>query len=145
MIASGFVENNGIVLRNIKYLYYPKLILIYYQDKIYPSYECGFFEKKLSLSGYVNRVESPWIFSGISDTITFFVYNNSNEDITVHLENSPNAIQHVDDPQKICVHPDQTIDIVPYKFSKFIRLVANSERGKIDCKLWFQTQLKNMS
>lgn len=141
MIATGYVENNGIVLRTPNNLCNPRLMICYHQKKIYPNCEGDFFEKELRLSSCSRRIESPWFFSGLSKTITFFVENIGCSEFTIHLENSPNAIQHVDDAQRITVHPGETVDIVPYKFSKFIRLIAHSDNRNVALRLWFQTQL----
>ncbi len=141
MIASGYIENKGILIKNAKRLSNVRLQIYYRQDVIYPRSRCIFFEKELALSGFRNQVESPWFYSGNAETITFFIINTGLDPVQIHLENSPNAIVHIDDAQRTCVQPNQTVDIMPYKFSKFIRLVASSHQRKVNCRIWFQSQL----
>ncbi len=141
MIVSGYTKNNGIVLENLSYISNPRLVLQYRSDKIYPDYDCIFFEKELNLSAYAHSLTSPWFFSGRSTTITFFICNQGQDEVKIHLQNSPDALGFVDDAQMIIACPMEIVDIVPYKFSKFTRLMICSPRRKIKCKIWFQTQL----
>jgi len=143
MIAAGHVENKGFILKNVKQLYDPRLTLCYYRNRIYPCPEYGFFEKKISLFSYTLSQESPWFYTGMSDTITFFVNNKGDSDITIHIQNSPDTVRSVKAAQRIHVPPGETADIIPYRFSKFTRLAVNSEEGRINCDVWFQTQLRS--
>ncbi len=135
--------NRGILLMNIKRLRNPRLKIIYHKDIIYPQSCSSFFDKELNISIYDKSIESPWFYSALSQTITIFAQNNGSNKITINLQNSPNAKLFVNDPQEIVIIPKQTVDIIPYKFSKFIRLVANSTNNNINLKMWFQTQLMN--
>ena len=142
MIASGYVENKGFLLEGVKYLCNPRLTLCYSRDKIYPGAKSSFFEDKIRLLSYAKNQESPWFYTGRSDTVTFFVHNKSGDSIVIHLENSPDSVRIVKDAQKIHVQPEETVDIVPYKFSKYTRITASSEKPEIDCDIWFNTQLR---
>ncbi|WRS27884.1 DUF6385 domain-containing protein [Oscillospiraceae bacterium MB08-C2-2] len=143
-LSYGSVENKGLLVKFNGFIYKPRILLFYRKEIIYPRCGCEiFFEKELELHGFAHRAQSPWFYSGRSQTITFFVENLGSREINIHLENSPNANSVVVDPQCLCVKPGQTVDIVPYRFSKFIRLASVSDDNRIVCNLWFQTQLMN--
>lgn len=141
MIAGNFTKNKGLVVKNVKYLHNPGLIITFIPSVIHPNRDCVFYEKVLEFTSYAYRLVTPWFYSGISQTITFSIYNTSDEDILLHLENSPDAEVISDDAQKLKVEPGKTVTLVPYKFSKYIRLVMRSGCQKVACKVWFQTQL----
>jgi len=141
MIASGYAENNGFILEGATHLLDSRLVLNYYRNKIFPCGESIFFEGRVRLFSYMHSQKSPWFYSGISDTITFFVHNKGDHDVVVHLERGPDSTKIVKEMQEMRIHPGQTVDIVPYRFSKFIRIVASSEKRRIDCNVWHQAQL----
>ncbi len=141
-LASGCVPNKGILIRYHGYIRGPRLVIHGYDDAIYPRGCRSFFEKELLISSFRDRAASPWFYSGDSSAITFFIENLTHDEIHIHIENSPNRENIVDDAQTLCIPPRCTQDIVPYKFSKFIRVTGITERhSRIAYKLWFQTQL----
>ena len=143
MLATEYVLNNGMAVHKT-YLKNPRLMVTYKRDIICPRCNCnGFFENEIIISGYNQRAETPWYKSAWSHTITFYVENLGKRDVTVYLQNSPNGKNAVGDPQRLTLAPGQTADIIPYKFSKFTRLVADSTRRNVALRVWFQTQLAN--
>ncbi len=143
-IAGEIVPNKGILIENLRGLDNIRLRLVYNQNIIiYPECHKVFFERELLLNRYARFAESPWFYTGLSKTITFFAQNLGKSGVTVHLQNSPNARVALDDPQELEVLPGQTVDLVPYKFSKFTRMVAEADKRHIALKIWFQTQLMN--
>ncbi|MCL2854538.1 MAG: DUF2771 domain-containing protein [Defluviitaleaceae bacterium] len=144
MIASGYIENNGLALEGVEDLRGAGLILNYRPSKIFPC-DCddaGFFGRRVHLTGFTHTQKTPWFYSGISDRITLFVCNRGKDDVMIGLERSPDSASIIKDAQEICVGPGQTAEITPYKFSQFIRLTASSEKRRINCEVWHQAQLK---
>ncbi|MCL2224383.1 MAG: DUF6385 domain-containing protein [Defluviitaleaceae bacterium] len=111
-------------------------------EKIRPTSGSGFFEKKILISGDSDTMESPWFYSGLSDAITFFVYNKGDCEITVHMKKSPDSILFVEYPQKIKILAGEIAEIIPHTLSKYVRLVVNSEVDGIHCEAIFQTQVR---
>ncbi len=143
LLTETNIPNRGILLKNLSKLENPRLKLVYQSNIIYPDKCHIFFSKELLLTTYSKQIISPWFFTGLSQTITIFVQNLGANQVNIYLQNSPNAHQTVDDAQIITVNPRETVDIVPYKFSKYLRLVADSNQTKVAIKMWFQTQLMN--
>jgi hypothetical protein len=72
-------------------------------------------------------------------TITVFVKNTGGNTIRVHLQNSPDGTEFVDDPQILELAPGETGTLVPYLFSKFIRAVIEATEES-SAFIWFQIQ-----
>jgi hypothetical protein len=71
--------------------------------------------------------------------ITVFAKNVGEAPVTVSLQNSPNGLDFVDDPQKLELVAGKTGYLVPYIFSKYMRVVARSvETGTV--RIWAQMQ-----
>lgn len=142
MLVSEYIPNWGITIK--KQLQNPRLMITYHKDTIYPNCECNsFFDKEIFLSGYNHNIQSPWFCTAYSQTITFFAQNAGCNDIAIYLQYSPDRVRSVNDPQQLIIRPEETVDIIPYKFSKFTRMAAHSEHRQIALRMWFQTQLTN--
>lgn len=143
LLASGVVKNNGLIVEfGNSDLYSCQLQLVYRREIIFPAYSCmGFFEKELILSSFKDKAISPYFFTATSSNITFSIYNMSKHTVSVNVQNSPDAKLFVNDAQTLVLLPNETGLIVPYKFTKYTRVVARSEENCIVIKLWYQTQL----
>lgn len=73
-------------------------------------------------------------------TLTVFVKNTGASAIKAYLQNSPNGSDFVDDKQLLELGEGELGYLVPYIFSKYIRLaVIGCGHGK--ARVWFQMQL----
>jgi len=80
-----------------------------------------------------------FLMVSLAQTITVFIKNTGTSPIMARLQNSPDGIETVDDPQVITVCPGETKFLVPYIFSRFIRLVIWGPNGGC-AHVWFQIQ-----
>lgn len=143
LIASGVVENKGIYLSvNYENINNYSLQFKYIKNLIIPNSNLGvFYEEELMLSNYKTEINTPWFLIKNSHTISFYIKNLSNQEITVRLKNSPNTKDFIYDTQNVSISPNNTSLIIPSIFSKYIRLVANTVNAPVVIKVWFQTQL----
>jgi len=80
-----------------------------------------------------------FISVSLAQTITVFIKNTGTSPMTAQLQNSPDGNDTVDDPQVITICPGETKFLVPYIFSRFLRLAITGAEG--DCaRVWFQIQ-----
>jgi hypothetical protein len=75
----------------------------------------------------------------LAQTITVFIKNTGMSPITARLQNSPDGTEAIDDPQEITIFPGETKFLVPYIFSRFLRLVIAGAEGGC-ARVWFQIQ-----
>lgn len=94
-----------------------------------PSPDGFFAESTDSLVIRQGRAETRFILIGSAERVTVFVKNTGQSPISAWLQNSPNAIDTVDDPQVIDLAPGEIKAVVPYLFSRFIRLAAAGPDG----------------
>lgn len=71
--------------------------------------------------------------------ITLFVKNVGGGPITAHMQNSPNGVDFVDDPQQLALAAGETGYLVPYIFSKYMRVAASGTAAGY-ARVWFQMQ-----
>lgn len=75
-------------------------------------------------------------------TITVFVKNIGDSAIKAHLQNSPNGVDFINDKQLLELKPGEMGYLVPYIFSKYLRLaVVGRKCGR--AKVWAQMQLNS--
>lgn len=74
-----------------------------------------------------------------ANAITIFVKNIGPNPITVSLQNSPNGLDFTDDPQQLELAVSKTGYLVPYIFSRYTRVVAQSTQAST-AYIWFQMQ-----
>jgi len=74
--------------------------------------------------------------------VTMFAKNTGENPVTIFLQNSPNGLDFVDDPQRLELAAGKTGYLVPYIFSKYTRAVAQSTQ-EASVRLW--TQIQNHS
>lgn len=143
LIASGMIKNEGLIVEfGGNNLYSCQLQLTYKKDIIAPNCRCmRFFDKELIISSYQDMVVSPCFLSANSSVITFSIQNLGHHAINVYIQNSPDAKVFVNDAQTIVLNPNETGLLIPYKFTKYTRIVATSAQNGIVAKLWYQTQL----
>ena len=143
LLASKVVENKGFILKSngIKEARF-KLHFTYIEREIIPNFDCDFFcEEELFLSNLKGLVISPWFLIKNATMISFYAKNLSQDDIVVSLQNSPNAKDFTNDIQSIVIASKCTGVIVPATFSKYVRVVLQSNCKPIATKVWFQAQL----
>lgn len=70
-------------------------------------------------------------------TVTAFVRNMGADPVTAYLQNSPNGCDFTDDPRTVELQPGQMGYLVPYIFSKFMRVAL---LGSGSACLYFQMQ-----
>ncbi|MGE4214253.1 MAG: DUF6385 domain-containing protein [Anaerotignaceae bacterium] len=143
LLTSGMVKNNGLIVEfGDSDIYSCQLQLVYRREIIFPVYNCmGFFEKELILSSFKDKAISPYFLTATSETITFCIHNMGEHPVNVNLQNSPDAKLFVNDAQTLVLLPHETGLVVPYKFTKYTRIVVTGTNKCIVTKLWYQTQL----
>ena len=105
-----------------------------------PSAASGnFFEYKTLLPVHAGENSTVSFPTANARIITVFAKNIGMQPLTVSLQNSPDAINFTDDPQQLQLTAGQTGHLVPYIFSKYTRVKANSDQpGSVF--IWFQMQ-----
>lgn len=98
----------------------------------------GFYEYNCHILFSGSGVTDSY-FIGNAGLVTAFIKNTGPCRLTLLLQNSPNAHEFIDDPQRLELDPGQTGYLVPYIFSKYIRVSAAAEGPGSLC-LWLQTQ-----
>lgn len=140
-IALGIVKNRGLILSEIGCpIDHCEIHLIYINGVGQSCYKSSFYEQELIVSSTQGRSKSSWILTKNSQVITFFIKNSLTYEITVHLENSPNARDFLNDTRMITILPGKISLIMPYAFSKYTRVAVTSDHHCILAKIWFQTQ-----
>ena len=76
-------------------------------------------------------------------TISVFIKNTGPLPILANIQNSPDGCTFVDDPQILNLGAGETGVLVPYHFSKRMRIAIQSEIGQSEAKIWFQMQEYN--
>lgn len=100
----------------------------------------GFYaESTDSLVICQGKAETRFILIANAQRVTVFIKNTGCSSISAWLQNSPNGTDTVDDPQVIDLAPGEIKALVPYIFSRFIRLVAAGQDGG-QAFVWFQIQ-----
>lgn len=143
-LASRMIENNGIILEyGDNYFYSCQMIVVYRQEIIAPGCKGKtFFEKKISVSSRENSAESPFFLTANATTVTFCVSNLGNDPIVVSIENSPDARNILQDPQRIEILPNVMGVIIPTYFTKYVRIRVTSVYNGIVSEVWYQSQQK---
>ena len=72
-------------------------------------------------------------------TITIFVKNTGASPATFFLQNSPNGLDFIGDPQLLELEPNETGYLVPYIFSKYTRIVGQGAEPST-AYIWVQMQ-----
>ncbi len=101
------------------------------------SYYCEFNEV---LSVDARECHTANIPTCTATIITIFVKNIGYHPIAVRLQNSPNGLDFTDDPQLLSLDAGETGYLIPYIFSKYMRLTAISEEGSA-MRVWAQMQV----
>ncbi len=71
--------------------------------------------------------------------VTVFAKNTGENSASIFLQNSPNGLDFVEDPQSLELEAGKMGYLVPYIFSKYTRAVARSTQTASVC-LWVQIQ-----
>lgn len=140
-ISRSEEENCGIVLSPVRRSGRFKLCcqLSEFTDD---SGDCDFDERILFVTSEEDETNSVWVNTACADMITFFIENRGEDTVTCRINNSPNKHIWVNDTQVVMINVGETADLVPSKFSKFMRLHATSLQDGINLKVWVQMQRK---
>ncbi|MEA4841969.1 MAG: DUF6385 domain-containing protein [[Clostridium] symbiosum] len=143
-LASRVKENNGIIIEyGDNYFYSCQMIVVYRQEIIAPKCKgMTFFEKKISVSSSGNNAVSPFFLTANATTVTFCVSNLGDYPIVVSIENSPDARNILEDPQRIEILPNVMGVIIPTYFTKYVRIRVTSNYNGIGTEVWYQSQQK---
>jgi len=99
----------------------------------------GFCEYTLTM-----RLGTDPLYSGVfptmdAKTVTAFVRNAGGGPVVAYIQNSPNGCDFLDDPQRLELAGGQMGYLVPYIFSKYMRVVLTGPPGG-SARLYFQMQ-----
>lgn len=92
----------------------------------------------INVSDFMVYTHSVYTFS--ARNITIFIKNMGNAPIQVHLQNSPNDLDYADDNHILKVAGGKVKTLVPYIFSKHMRLACIGGSGSCSAKIWFEIQ-----
>ncbi len=143
LLLSGMKNNRGIVVEiGESELYGCQLQLTYKKEVISPQCYCNpFFSKKLFISSRSNQALSPFFLTAYSSMVTYCIHNLGNNEVTLHIQNSPDTKECINDKQSIILLPNSSGTIIPMIYTKYTRILITSAQPNILVKVWFQTQL----
>jgi hypothetical protein len=85
-------------------------------------------------------IASDAVYSACAGMVSVFLENLSGGEIHAILQNSPDGVRFVDDPQIHCLQNGEITILVPMLFSKFMRLVITDAQATGPVNVWFQIQ-----
>lgn len=101
--------------------------------------EGEFREYTAGLSAASGEAATDVFLTYAADSVTVFAKNTGEAPVSVSLQNSPDGLDFVDDPQQLELAAGQTGYLVPYIFSKYIRARVQSD-GAGSADIWVQMQ-----
>lgn len=99
----------------------------------------GFTEKISTLSVAPGGGYAQNVLIAQAQTVTAFFRNEGSAPVEVWLQNSPDGISFIDDPQRRTLSSGELESLVPYRFSKYLRVAYSADQ--VGClRIWVQMQ-----